>query len=168
MKETELDIRMVKVEEVESLTRLYRWEIFRLTGSASEVKVGLKVHLETIPRFQKVKLRLCATYTRERGMVLRPLLDYVVDVEFEIDEYQRHFGADAGHGDAFDFPPSVLTMMLGVGVGAMRGMIALRTKGTPLADKPLPLINISSLVSRLIYSSPCDENTYPLSALVCG
>jgi len=101
-------------------------------------------------------------------MVRRPLLDFAVATEFEVDNFDRHFAHALDRDRMVDLPPSVLTLMLGVSIGALRGMIAQRTKGTPLESSPLPLINITSLVSRLIYADTADDYTHPLSAQICG
>lgn len=163
-----MDIRLTKVREVTSLTRLYRWEILRMASASSQVKVGLKAKVDLLPGDGAVRLLLTAYYTRVRGMVRRPLLDFAVETDFEVDDFDRHF-SDAVNGERIiDLPPSVLTLMLSVGIGAMRGMIAQRTKGTPLEATPLPLINISSLVSRLIYAAPPDGLIHPFSTQICG
>lgn len=168
VKDLQIDIQLTKVREVTQLTRLYRWEMLRLASDGSQIKVGLKAKVDLLPEKCAIKLLLTAYYTRVRGMVRRPLLDFAVETEFEVDDFNRHF-ADAFSGERMmDLPPSVLTMMLSVGIGALRGMIAQRTKGTPLESTPLPLINISSLVSRLIYTSPSDEFTRPFSTQICG
>lgn len=168
VKDLQIDIRLTKVREVTQLTHLYRWEMLRLASAGSQIKVGLKAKVDLLPEKGAIKLLLTAYYTRVRGMVRRPLLDFAVETEFEVDDFMRHF-ADAVSGERMmDLPPSVLTMMLSVGIGALRGMIAQRTKGTPLESTPLPLINISSLVSCLIYTSPSDEFTRPFSTQICG
>ena len=166
VKDTQIDIRLKKIEEVTELTRLYRWEMLRMASAASQVKVGIKAKVELAPDDSTIKLRLTAFYTRVRGMVRRPVLDFTVDAEFEVDEFHNHFGSALANDRLIDLPPSVLTLMLSVGVGALRGMIAQRTKGTPLASTPMPLINISALVSRLIYSD--NTLTHPIGTQICG
>ena len=168
VKDLQMDIRLTKVQEVTSLTRLYRWEMLRMASASSQVKVGLKAKIDLLPKEGVIKLILTAYYTRARGMVRRPLLDFAVATEFEVDNFDRHLAHALDRDRMVDLPPSVLTLMLGVSIGALRGMIAQRTKGTPLESSPLPLINITSLVSRLIYADTADDYTHPLSAQICG
>lgn len=163
-----MDIRLAGVKEVTPLTRLYRWEMLRMATAPSQVKVGLKAKVDLIPAKNSIRLRLTAYYTRIRGMVRRPLLDMAVETEFEVEEFNRYFQDASSGGMIIDLPPAVLTLMLSVTIGALRGMITQRTKGTPLEKMPLPLINISALVSRLIYATPADDNIQPFSTEICG
>ena len=55
-----------------------------------------------------------------------------------------------------------MTLMYSAAIGALRGMLALRVENTFLKDYPLPLINISELVSERIYGRKADLHTIPL------
>ena len=110
---------------------------------------------------------LTATYTYMRGMIKRPLLEYAVVAEFEIPEMSGYVKFTPSH-ETVSVPPSLMNLMLCVAVGALRGMIARKTSGTPLENHPLPLINISSLVSKLIYGERADNRVVPLEEPVCG
>lgn len=166
MKETELDIRLVSIGEVAENTHLYRWELMRLAAEPGKTDVSLSARLSVIPEHGMLKLRVSAHFTRMRGMVLRPLLDAEVEADFEIDEYERHFAGAVKADGRIDLPPSVLSLMLSVAVGGLRGIVAMRAKGTPLQSKPLPLINISWLMSRLIYNDELPRHSVPFSGLV--
>ncbi|MCF0213364.1 MAG: hypothetical protein HUK13_02785, partial [Muribaculaceae bacterium] len=45
-------------------------------------------------------------------------------------------------------PPELLGTMMSVGIGALRGMVALKTVDTPLAAHPLPIYAVSDLIGR--------------------
>ena len=53
-------------------------------------------------------------------------------------------------------------VMYGVAIGALRGMLAQRLAGTMLEAYPLPLVNISELVSRHLYGNAPSQLTIPL------
>ncbi|MBP3590312.1 MAG: hypothetical protein J6J61_07030, partial [Muribaculaceae bacterium] len=55
------------------------------------------------------------------------------------------------HGENAVVDSQLMMLMLGVAVGALRGIVAVRTKGTLLESRPLPIINISALMYRLHY-----------------
>ena len=43
--------------------------------------------------------------------------------------------------------------MLGMAVGALRGVIAVRTADTPLRFRPLPIIDLTALMYRMQFAS---------------
>ena len=102
-----------------------------------------------------------------RGMIRRPLLSYAAEAVFEIPGLAE-YAMGIPSGDRVELPPAVMTLMLGVGIGAIRGLIAQRTAGTVLESRPLPLINVSGLVSRLIYGDVPAGHAIPFGAPVCG
>lgn len=42
-----------------------------------------------------------------------------------------------------------MTNMLGIAVGALRGIVSVRTTDTPLHRRPLPIIDLNVLMQRL-------------------
>lgn len=163
-----MNISLVGVDEVADRCRLHRLEMLRFGASGGTARVGLAARVTSDADRSLLKLRLAASYSWERGMLRRRLLDYEVDAVFEVDDFERHFGRGPRSPEVVDMPPSVLRLMLTVAVGALRGMIALRTAGTPLGSRPLPLVNVSELLGRLIYGSEAarSQSVYPLTAMV--
>lgn len=139
----------------------------RYGSNRGNVDVGLSARIERDASTDRLRLRLSAVYTYMREMVRRPLLEYAVEAEFEIPELDEYV-AFSGDRSMIDIPPGVMTMMLGVAVGALRGMIAQRTAGTALEDRPLPLVNLSRLVSRLIYGTRPSSKIVPLTSQAIG
>lgn len=163
---SEINIQISKVAEVSDGCRLFRWELLRLGRHHADIDVRVHASLREDRAEEKILLRLEASYSYMRSMVRRPLLLHTVEVEFEIPEMAQ-VSVPVTNGEKISLPPSLMNMMIGVGVGALRGMIAQRTAGTPLEDRPLPLINISSLVSRLIYGEPSGSRVVPLEEPIC-
>ena len=86
---------------------------------------------------------------------------YSIAVDFEVGDAGRFSIGDGG----MDIPPRLMTLMYGAAIGAMRGMLALRTAGTFLKDYPLPLINISALVCEHMSGRKVPDKIMPLTDL---
>ena len=43
----------------------------------------------------------------------------------------------------------LLALLLSISIGSMRGMLALRTQNTVVKNKPLPLINVSEILTSM-------------------
>lgn len=161
VRKAEMDISIERISEVAADCRLYRWELMRYGNAPVNVAVSVKANIDEDMAFEQITLRLGVTYTYMRSMVKRPLLQHTVDAVFSIPSMAEYVDFTPGH-DRIAIPPSVMSMMLGVAIGALRGMIAKVTAGTPLENRPLPLINISGLVSRLIYGTTPSRATIPV------
>lgn len=169
MNNSEIDIRIAGVREVPGRSRIDRLEIMRCTHGGifrtvrpEEITVGLSVRFDT-KGSDMLSVTATATYSCIRSMVKRRLLDYTVETLFEIP------GMDANitmADNRIDIPPHLMTLLLSATIGALRGMLAMRTSGTALADYPLPLINISTLVSRLTYGTESPRNPFPIANFV--
>ena len=87
------------------------------------------------------------------------LLQYTVAAVFEFDNCEGHVSVD---GDSCLINTSTMLLMLSVTIGSLRGMLALRTAGTFLKSYPLPIINISELISRRAYGNDVPFGSRPL------
>ncbi len=161
VKKSELDIRLVKVAEVADHCHLNRWEILRYGNRAEDIAIDLNARVEADHASDMLTLRLEALYTYMRGMVKRPLLSHTVEAVFEIPSLAEYVTFNQTR-DKVDLPPSVMSLMLSVAIGALRGMIAQKTAGTALENRPMPLINLTELVSRLIYGQRHDGVVIPV------
>lgn len=155
MKHDESDIRLISIAELPRLSAIHRWELLRHPADApveSAVSVAFDPGDETVPN--RVALRLGVRYMSMRGPVMRPLLNYFIRLEFEI--------ADLDHralltDTSVYLATGLLPLMLNIGVGALRGMLALRVAGTSLARHPLPILSMA----RLLESITAVEKTTP-------
>lgn len=163
---SEIDIRIARISEVAGKTHLHRWEMLRYGNNPEDIIIDMKARVEGDSASESLTLRLEVMYSYMRSMVRRPLLDYAVDVVFEIPSIADYVGFSSVR-DRVDIPPSLMAMMLNVAIGALRGMIAQKTAGTPIEDSPLPLVNVSQLVSRLIYGDRPSSRTIPVDSQIC-
>lgn len=141
MENQELEIQIISVAENRS--ELYRWEIMRHDGVAP-VEVALTTDFHVDPETRHVTLELGVHYTSVRAQVMRRLMDHVMSVCFAV----RPIGGP--QTPSLMVTPEIIRMILGVALGASRGMIALRTAGTFLARHPLPLYDLRTLVDNIL------------------
>lgn len=151
MKQEELDIRLVSLRESKENTKLHRWEFMRYEGGTVDVELSTGFRINR--RHHTVTLILGAHYTTLRSQIVRRLLDYVVEAEFEVSDLESVIEEESGE---VLLTTDMLAMMLSVGVGAMRGMIALRTANTFLVHYPLPVYNVGMLIDNIVAAG---ENT---------
>lgn len=146
MKTTDLNFKISRIAEDTNLTVMHRWEMMRYDGAPIHVELNAAI---TRHGPDNLSLSLGARYLTVRALVRRELLNYAITADFHI----------AGLNDVASFddddaliPVDIMSMMLNVGIGALRGMIALRTSGTILENHPLPMFNLRELVSRILSS----------------
>lgn len=162
-----MEICIERVAEIPGECHVSRWELLRYGNNPEDVVVDLVARLEDDRPAERLTLRMGVVYSYMRSMVRRRLLRHTVEVVFSIPSMDD-FVPPTPARDKIDISPSVMSMMLGVAIGALRGMVAQKTAGTPLEERPLPLINISELVSRLIYGSRPSAATIPLDRHTVG
>ncbi|MCM1111035.1 MAG: hypothetical protein NC336_07505 [Clostridium sp.] len=148
MKDDKLNIRLARMTELTDQSELHRWELLRYSGG--EVHVGLDLKLQRRSR-DIVALTVAAHYTTVRSLVRRPLLDLAVESLFTVDGLSEV--ADFSGGEAV-LPAGLLSAMLSVAIGGLRGMIALRTADTFLANYPLPIYDLRTLLPHLTLDLP--------------
>lgn len=142
----DIDIKLLRLEENRERTHLYRWEMMRY--EATPVEVNLATEFAYHAGKNIVRLTLSARYTTLRGQISRRLLDYAITADFEIN------GAESEQmPEEIVVTPDIVRLMLSIAVGAMRGMVALRTERTFLANYPLPIYDMESLMEPIMNAS---------------
>lgn len=128
---------------------------------------GIAVSLKSrfIPHADKKQISLVigTRYTCLRNMLRRHILRYNIEVIFDIDPYPDDCDDTSGR---IKPPAALMTIMYGSAIGALRGMLALRLADTFLRDYPLPLINVSALVSEQLYGTPASEKNIPFTGFI--
>lgn len=146
MKVQELDIKLLRLDEDHSRTHIHRWEIMRYEGTP--VDVNLFSDFSYRAEKHIVRLMLAARYTTLRGQICRRLLDYGITADFEL------MGPDAEiDKEEIVVNAELVRMMIAVGLGALRGMLAIRTSNTFLSHYPLPVYNVDQLMQPIINAS---------------
>lgn len=143
MKVPELDIKLLRLEEDHNRIHFHHWEMMRYEGTPVDVNLSSDFSYRATPNV--VRLTLTARYTTVRNMMSHRLLDYGITADFEL------IGPDAEEtGEEIVVNAELVRMMIAVGLGALRGMVALRTKKTFLSHYPLPVYNVDTLMEPII------------------
>lgn len=156
MKDQELNIRIAKIRELSDRNSINRWELMRYDGSG--ITVTLQSGFHARPARHCVSLVIGTNYHYMRGQMRHNLLSFSIEVFFDIEPFRD---LDADETGDIELPPRIMTIMYGVAIGALRGILAQKLENTFLRDYPLPLVNISDLVSRHIYGTPPPDHTVP-------
>ena len=87
------------------------------------------------------KLITGVRYIRHRNFIGQELLFYRIAVVYKIEKL----------GDFVKLENSQVTveLLLSISIGSMRGMLALRTQNTVFKNYPLPLINVSEILTSM-------------------
>lgn len=139
-----IDIRLSRIRELNALSTFNRWEFIKYTGGP--IDVDLHTQLIPYPQQDVLNLVVGVTYTTTRNYVRRSLLRYDIELSFEVKDLGSVIGVA---GKSVYVPPTLTTTLLSVGVGTLRGMLAMHTQHTFLSRYPLPIFNIRDLIGRL-------------------
>lgn len=148
MEETEFKITLLDVGEVEGASVVNRRASLRAFGKPVQVDMTVRV----VPDLEKstVSLVVTASYIAEGKIMRERLLTCSAFATFEIEELRKHIEVS---GEEVVVGARLMMMMLGIAVGALRGIIAVRIAGTPLYNRPLPIIDLTALMYRLHYGN---------------
>lgn len=141
----QFSLRVARIDERPSVSKFHRWSILRFKGEPVGVAISTDFSLDpSSPSL--LRLRLTAHYHTVRNQILRPLLDYGIEVVYEVSDLENM--VSEGDGEML-LPTGLASLTLSVGIGAMRGMIALGVRNTFLSHYPLPVFRISDIVSSI-------------------
>ncbi len=144
-KDMQAIVRIGRITPLTAKTRFFHWNILRHAEEPVEVTLATSYSLsKSSPDI--LTLRLVACYHSLRNLIIRPLLKYAMEVEFEIDNLADIIDINER---SIIIPPDILNLTLGIGIGALRGMLALECRNSSLTHYPLPIINIGDIISRL-------------------
>lgn len=144
MNDPYVDIRLLELRESKPDSVLHRWEVVRYNGSPVDVELSTDVTYERATH--TVTLHLGVHYTTLRSQIRRRLLDYAIEARFQL----ISDGALEIDDDEVVISTELLRLMLSIGIGALRGMISLRTAGTFLVHYPLPIYNMDRLIHNIV------------------
>lgn len=147
MEET-VKVSLVSVREVEGATAINRWSLRKLGRTPINVDFNVRV----IPDLERsfISLVVSCSYITVLDSVRTRVLSCSVVSTFEIEDLMSHItlqGQDAVVGG------KLMMTMLGIAVGSLRGIIAVRTGNTPLRFRPLPIIDLSAIMGQLRYGN---------------
>lgn len=149
-----IQVTLASISEQTDLCSLHKRNLRHYCGG--EIGVALRTWLTPDNDKNSVFLTVEAIYTDRGRLMLPVLLTYAVTAKFRLNGDLNPIPAV---GECLYLPHHLLTLMLGTVIGAMRGMISLRTAGTSLAGQPLPLLNVADLAASLSRKTVPEQET---------
>ena len=146
MKETQVKVSLVSVSEVPGATVINRSALRRLGRETVSVDMNVRV----VPDLGRdmISLVVSCSYIAPIGMVRQRLLVSSVIATFEVEDLKDNI---VMRGNGVVVAGRLMMTMLGIAVGALRGIVSVHTQGTPLRHRPLPIIDLTALMARLNY-----------------
>lgn len=146
MEDSELKITLLSVNELPDSTVINR-RLLRRMGS-DPVSVDMNVRMLPDVERSVISLVVTCTYIGVVGMIRTRLMTSSVIATFEIEKLVSPASGDSGE---LTVGAGLMKTMLSITVGALRGIVAVRTADTPLCNTPLPVIDLNALLYRLNY-----------------
>jgi len=89
---------------------------------------------------------LSVKYLLKKDDAEKELCSYEIESVFKIKELEKAIKIE---GEKVQVEDGLLLNLLSVTIGALRGMLALKTQGTILNKYPLPLVDVSSMIKHI-------------------
>lgn len=140
------NITILSVNEVPDSTAINRSALRRL--GTRPVTVDINVRVVTNLEKSIVSLVVSCSYLAKTEYLRQRILVSSVVANFGVENLA---GVVVTKGGEKVLPRETMLTMLGVAVGALRGVVAVRTQDTKLRHSPLPLIDLNTLLARLRY-----------------
>ena len=145
MEETEVNISLVSVSEVKGATAFTR----RALRHLGHTPLNVDLNVRAVPDIERsiISLVVSCSYIGVFDFIRTRVFTCAVVVNFEV----PGLGAIlALQGEDYVVSGKVMRTMA---VGALRGVIAVRTADTPLRFRPLPIIDLTALMYRMQFAS---------------
>lgn len=139
-----MNVNLVSVSELQGATAINRRALRRLGGKPVNVDMNVRV----IPDLSHsmISLVVSCSYIAVIGLIRTRLLVCSAVATFEVGDLESHVETS---GAEVTVDGKLMSLMLGIAVGSLRGIVAVSTADTPLRYRPLPVIDLSSLMLRL-------------------
>ena len=154
MNRVAMQIRLSHIEEIKFVdnTQNYKCDLKK-----DNVHVGFSVQLSPDIEQNCTDILLGVHYDIKKEDRKTSILEYKINVTFEIEDMIEYILIEKNR---ISVKPELLTIMLSVSIGSLRGMLVMRTKNSDFENYPLPLVNVTELVSKIRHPS-WYENTKP-------
>lgn len=147
-------IQELSYDESPRLNRILRMKI------PKEIQIGFTVSMDPDCRNDRLGLRLGVVYYTVIEGMRYPLIEYKTLFSFGIFDLQCYL--QLMEGEQVSIKPELFGMLLGIAIGSVRGMLAVKTAGSLLEDYPLPVINLTSLLHSIRSATIQDRELPPV------
>ncbi|MBD5182195.1 MAG: hypothetical protein HDS99_00185 [Bacteroidales bacterium] len=155
MANNSVNISLLSCVEIEGATVINRRALRRL--GAAPVTVDMNVRLLPDMERNLISLVVGCTYVAVIGLIRTHVFTCTSLTTFEVENLKEQVEQ---RGEDQIIGGKLMMTMLGIAVGALRGMVAVRTADTPLRHTPLPMIDLTSLMYRLHYGNRPSESVF--------
>ena len=144
MRDKDIAMTLIDIGEVDGASAINRRALRRLTREAISVDMNVKV----VPDIERslLSVLVSCSYRAVIGLIRERLLVCTAVATFEVEGLASLIEEN---GQEKILPTPLMMDMLGIAVGALRGIVAVRTADTPLRRRPLPIIDLDTLMRRL-------------------
>lgn len=144
MTESNIHITLQEIGEVVGATAINRRALRRLTHETVSVDMTVKV----VPDMARSTLSVLVScsYRAIIGLIRERLFVSTAFAKFEVENLAACIDK---YGHEKLLPTDLMLNMLGITVGALRGIVSVRLSDTALRNRPLPIIDLHSLLNRL-------------------
>lgn len=144
MRDKDIAMTLIDLGEVDGASAINRRALRRLTREAISVDMNVKV----VPDIERslLSVLVSCSYRAVIGLIRERLLVCTAVATFEVEGLASLIEEN---GQEKILPTPLMMNMLGIAVGALRGIVAVRTADTPLRRRPLPIIDLDTLMRRL-------------------
>ena len=118
--------------------------IEELDFTCPAAKKSINIGKEIIP--VKFVVNIYPDYIRHRNFIGQELLFYRIAVVYKIEKLGDFVKLE---NSQVTVDTRLLALLLSISIGSMRGMLALRTQNTVFKNYPLPLINVSEILTSM-------------------
>lgn len=134
---SEVSISVAKIEEVAFRAAIP--DNFSEVFKPAILQIGFAYGLRPLPETNRFNVNVSVRYEFEGNEIL----EYRVMVVFRIENLANYLETN---DTQFKVNPDFVPVLLNTAVGALRGMLSLKTVSTVLADHPLPLLDLAQML----------------------
>jgi len=112
---------------------------FEASDAHEQLQIGISYGFKPVPESDRFDVNISATYEFNGNEIM----GYQAKVTFVIENLSTFL---INNGNQFTVNPDFIPFLLNTSIGALRGMLALKTASTALHNYPLPIIDMNQLL----------------------
>jgi hypothetical protein len=144
-KEKNVNVKIERIKEISFQCKEISTEIEKkISGKNLEFKAGVRLIPNKVEKEFGCAILIVYSYLANNDS--EELCSYEIECVFKIEEYEKVIKINEGDISISD---GLLSTFINITVGAIRGMMALKTTGTILNKYPLPILNSLEILKQL-------------------
>ena len=140
-----INLKIVKIKEL-SFSCKELPDDLKTKLTETNVVFGIGLRLVPNPPLKEFGIALLIKYEYQEGNINEELCQYEIECVFKIMEFDQAIKLNK---TKINIEDSILSNLLSITIGTIRGMLALKTAGTVLNAYPLPLLNPMDIIQKL-------------------